>query len=96
MVGLPCLEGRCATQEHCETNEQTDPYEPELKWRGCPAKRTMERHDIRQALLLRGSAAMAPLDGWPVKYTAGPAMTWMQIQADRQERDRIAMENHHG
>lgn len=95
-MGLPCLDGRCAAQEHCEASEQADPFEGSLRWQGCPGKRALERRDIRQALTLRSAAAMAPLEGWPSRYTAGPAMTWMQMTADRQERDRARAEVRRG
>ena len=96
MLGLPCMDGRCAAEEHCEASEQVDPFDAALKWRGCPAKRALARRDIQQALLLRSASAMGPLDGWPHRYTAGPAMTWMTITADRQERDRKAQEARRG
>jgi hypothetical protein len=96
MVGLPCMDGRCAAEEHCEAGEQADPFDSDLKWKGCPAKRSLERRDIKQALTLRSAAAMAPLEGWPIRYTAGPAMTWMQMTADRQDRDRKAQEARRG
>lgn len=95
-MGLPCLADKCAALEHCEAVEQADPFDGSLKWRGCPGKRAFERRDIRQALFLGNLAAMSPLEGWPVRYTAGPVLTWMQIRSDRQERDRLAMEARRG
>ena len=84
---------KCACPEVCEGGEQPDPFEGDLKWNGCPAKRAFERQDVRSALFLRGLASMSPLEGWPHRYTAGPVLTWMQIAADRQERDRLARES---
>jgi hypothetical protein len=86
-LGLPCLAGKCATPEHCEGDEQADPYDKALKWRGCPAKRTLERPEIRAALMLRSMGAVGPVSGWHERYTASVATTLVQIKAERQAMD---------
>lgn len=95
-MGLPCLAGKCATPEHCEGEEQADPYDKALKWRGCPAKRTFERPEIRAALTLRQMSMVGPVSGWPERYTASVAMTVVQVKAERQAMDAPAQESKDG
>ena len=80
---MPCLAAKCATEDACEAGEQPDPWEPSLKWRGCPAKRAMERQDIRAALVVRGLSKMSPLADWPHGYASWVATTWQQIDMER-------------
>lgn len=62
---------------------QADPFDRSLMWDGCPAKAALRRHDIEDAVTLRGLAAMAPLAGWPAGYTARTVETWITIEAEK-------------
>jgi len=70
-------------EDTCEAGEQPDPWDPALKWRGCPGKRAMERHDIRAALVVRGLSKMSPLADRPHGYASWVATTWQQIDMER-------------
>lgn len=81
-LGLPCLIGRCATREHCETTPTPDPWDgADVMWPKCPG--LVSNEDVEDALMVRGLSKMAPLSDWPHGYAARIPMTWAEIESVR-------------
>lgn len=85
LLGLPCLAGECATPEHCASEEQADPWDRTVKWRGCPGKGAFARPEIKAALMLRALSAIGPVS--PERYTHAVTATLLGIKAARAEMD---------
>lgn len=65
------------------TGAQSDPWDKELMWSGCPGREAYKHRDVADTLSIKTLAAMGPLSGWPERYAARIPQTWADIEGER-------------
>jgi len=80
-AALEMIAGACG-------GETPDPFEPSMKWKGCPGQEAYRHPDVVDALMVRGLGTMNPIAGWPRGIAARVTDTMLAIEHFRDDFER--------